>query len=160
VRVTARLEAPCRPEVLFREVEDLSTYPEWLTIVPRAVAEAAGPGEPADPAHAWQVELRARIGRLARSKRLRMVRTTHDAPRTVRFERHELGGRATAPWVLEARVEGRGDESLLTSVLTMELFYGGSFGTAILERLLADEIERSKPRLLARVSGVPPTSGR
>jgi hypothetical protein len=157
VRVVATLEAPCRPEVLFAEVADLSSYPEWLTIVPRAAPE---PASVAGAEPSWQVELRGRIGRLARSKRLRMVRTRHEAPAVVRFERQELSGRGTSPWVLEARVDPSDEAGAGGSRLTMELFYGGSFGTGFLERLLADEIARSKPRLLARVSGDPPTSGR
>ena len=34
----------------------------------------------------------------------------------------------------------------------MTLHYGGGFGGNLLERLLSDEIEASKPRLLALVS--------
>ena len=46
--------------------------------------------------------------------------------------------------MLEARIEGT-DAS---SVLTMRLHYGGRLWVAALERLLTDEIERSRPRLL------------
>ena len=61
--VTATLTAPCAPEVLYRAVADLGLYPEWLDIVPRAVAEEGN--EPA-----WIVDLRGRLGPFARSKRL------------------------------------------------------------------------------------------
>ena len=37
------------------------------------------------------------------------------------------------------------------SALEMLLHYGGAFGGAVLERLLADEIEASRPRLAERV---------
>ena len=135
--VTADLEAPCPPEALFGIVEDLGRYPEWLEIVRRA--EPTGDG-------AWAVDLRGRLGPLARVKRLRMVRTVHDPPTTVRFEREELDGRTHSPWVLDAAVapvEAGG------SRLTMHLHYGGGLFGPVLERLLGDEIERSKPRLLA-----------
>ena len=37
--------------------------------------------------------------------------------------------------------------------LTMRLHYGGRLWMPVLDRLLSDEIERSRPRLLARVDG-------
>ena len=149
VDVTATLDAPCPPEVLFTWVDDLGRYPEWLEIVPRAVAtdEATGDGGPA-----WLVDLRGRLGRFARSKRLRMVRTERVEPASVRFERREGDGRSHSPWVLRAEVEPTADGSRLT----MHLHYGGGLWGPILERLLGDEIERSRPRLLACVrSGSP-----
>ena len=36
VDMSATMLAPCEPPVLFAEVEDLGSYPAWLTIVPRA----------------------------------------------------------------------------------------------------------------------------
>lgn len=143
--VTASLDAPCPPQRLFDAVADLADYPGWLGIVPRAHPVE---GDDGDPGPAWSVELRGRLGPLARSKRLRMVRTASDAPDHVRFERRELDGRQHSPWVLDARVDAQGDGSRLT----MHLHYGGSFGGSLLERMLRDEIERSKPRLLDLVS--------
>ena len=144
--VTATLDAPCSPGELFELVSDLGTYPDWLDIVPRAMpADADGPnGEPT-----WTVDLRGRLGPFARSKRLRMVRTRNDAPTTVVFERRERDGRSHSAWRLSAEVAGAPDGSRLT----MRLHYGGGLWGPIVERLLADEIERSKPRLLALVSG-------
>lgn len=146
VDMFATLHAPCSPSVLFAEVEDLSSYPAWLTIVPRAEVAAASDD---DEGPAWLVELRGRIGPLARSKRLRMVRTVHEPGRRVRFERRELDGRDHSPWVLEATVVPAGDES---TTLEMSLHYGGSFGGSLLEKLLNDEIEASRPRLEERVT--------
>jgi hypothetical protein len=40
-------------------------------------------------------------------------------------------------------------------VLTMRLHYGGFLGGPLVEKLLADEIERSRPRLYAAVTGGP-----
>jgi hypothetical protein len=143
VDTTSSLEAPCPVGPLFAAVADLSDYPGWLGIVNRA--EAAAPAE-GDAGPAWLVELRGRLGPLARSKRLRMVRTVHDEPAgRLRFERRELDGRAHSPWILDAAVEARDGGSRLT----MRLHYGGSLGGATLERMLAAEIDRSRPRLLA-----------
>ena len=139
--VTAELDAPCAPEVLFEVVEDLGRYPQWLDIVPRAVPEQGRGDEPE-----WTVDLRGRLGPFARSKRLRMVRTTHDVPARVVFERRELDGREHSPWVLSAEVAPMGESG---SRLTMHLHYGGGLWGPVLERLLRDEIESSKERLLA-----------
>ncbi len=144
--LTARLDAPCAPEVLFAHVDDLADYPEWLEIVERAEAVDVHPADDGDAA--WMVDLRGRLGPLARSKRLRMVRTALDTPELVRFERREHDGRDHSPWVLEARVERTAEGS----ALTMGLHYGGALGGSVLEHLLGDAIERSRPVLLQRVS--------
>jgi uncharacterized protein YndB with AHSA1/START domain len=140
VDVVAELEAPHPPERVWEVVSDLGTYPSWLEIVPRA--EPAGDGS-------WTVDLRGRLGPFARSKRLRMVRSTAVEPTIAVFERQELDGRDHSPWVLRAEVAGHGD----TSVLTMRLHYVGSLFGPVLERLLGDTIERSRPRLLALLDG-------
>jgi hypothetical protein len=54
--------------------------------------------------------------------------------------------------VLEADVSPTADGSRLT----MHLHYGGGLWGPILERLLGDEIERSRPRLLACVRSAAP----
>ena len=138
---TATLDAPCAPDGLFHWVEDLSRYPSWLDLVARAVAVDPHPD---DEGPAWAVDLRGRLGPLARSKRLRMVRVVHDPPRSVRFERREQDGRSHSPWVLDAAVEAADGGSRLT----MHLHYGGGLFGPVLDRLLGDEIERSRPRLL------------
>jgi hypothetical protein len=135
VDVTATLDAPYAPEAVFAWVADLDRYPAWLDIVPRAEDD----GE-----DCWTVVLRGRLGPLARSKRLRMRRVSLDAPRSVRFERDERDGRQHSPWILEASVEGTGAGSRLT----MHLHYGGALFGPVLERVLGDEIERSRARLL------------
>lgn len=137
--VTADLDAPHTPSAVFAVVADLTTYPRWLDIVSRA--------EPADDG-AWSVDLRGRLGPFARSKRLRMVRTAADEPTHARFERDERDGRSHSAWVLDAAVAPHGDGSRLT----MQLHYGGGLWMPVLERLLRDEIERSRTRLLALLS--------
>lgn len=140
--VHAELVAPCGPDELYGWVDDLAGYPRWLEIVTRAEPVADDDGRAT-----WNVDLRGRLGPLARSKRLRMVRTVHDG-RTARFERAELDGRSHSPWVLDLSVEPDGDGSHLA----MHLHYGGGLFGPVLERLLRDEIDRSRTRLLALVT--------
>ena len=143
--VAADLDASCSPARLHELVRDLSRYPSWLSIVPRAEPEAV-PGELTgeEAVRAWSVELRAKVGPLARSKRLRMVRTVDDHDH-VRFERDELDGRHHSSWVLDARIAA----TEVGSRVTMSLHYGGGLGGGLVERMLRDEIESSRPRLRA-----------
>lgn len=145
--LSATLDAPCPSAALFVWVDDLARYPDWLSIVPRAEPVEAVDG---DPGPAWSVDLRGRIGPLARSKRLRMVRTGHEADRRATFERRDHDGRDHAAWVLRAEVTPVGDSSRLT----MHLHYGGSLWAPMVERLLSDEIEKSRPRLLDKIAGL------
>jgi hypothetical protein len=147
VDVLATLDTNCPADRVLTWVRELDRYPAWLSIVPRAAAEPVPPDAATAEAighPAWSVELRATLGPLARSKRLRMVRTLDD-PDHVRFERWELDGKEHSPWVLDARIE----TTTTGSRLTMMLHYGGTFGVGLLEKLLTDEIEASKPRLRA-----------
>ncbi|MBU6329164.1 MAG: SRPBCC family protein [Acidobacteria bacterium] len=124
-------------------VADLDRYPQWLSILARAEPESPG---------CWAVELRARVGPLARSKRLRMERTVDDATH-LRFERAETDGRHHSAWTLDVRllpIDGG-------TRLVMELHYGGRFGGGVVERLLAEEIAASRLRLRALVEGDPAT---
>jgi len=136
--VVAEVDLACAAGALFAVVEDLGRYPEWLDIVARA-----DPLDEVDPP-AWAVDLRGRLGPLARSKRLRMVRAVHEAPDRVVFERAELDGREHSAWRLSAEVTASGDHG---SHLRMHLHYGGSLFGPVLERVLRDEIEGSKERL-------------
>jgi hypothetical protein len=123
--------------VVHAVVHRLETYPEWLDLVNRVVEDSAG-GQPA-----WQVDLRGQLGPIRRTKRLRMVRTVDEVDH-VRFERHELDGREHAPWILDARI----GQTETETVLTMTLRYEGRRWVPLLDRVLADEIERARPRLL------------
>ena len=137
--IHAALDAPCPPAALFQWVDDLGRYPAWLGIVTRA--------EP-DGADAWSVDLRGRVGPLARSKRLRMQRTTLEAERLAVFDRAERDGRNHSPWMLRALVVPSGSGSRLE----MDLHYGGGLWGPVLERMLRDEIDRGRVRLLELVS--------
>jgi hypothetical protein len=146
--VLASVEAPCDPSDLFPWVDDLARYPSWLDIVPRAV-EATSHVDDVGPA--WSVDLRGRLGPFARAKRLRMVRTVHQTDLHARFERVEHDGRDHSDWVLDATIA----PTSAGSELTMRLHYGGRLWMPALDRLLADEIARSRPRLLACLASQP-----
>lgn len=151
--VIAELVAEVEPDRLFTVLADLGTYPAWLDIV--GAAEPAG-ADPEDPGPAWSVDLRGQLGPFRRSKRLRMVRSVVRAPEEVVFTRRELDGRTHSDWTLRATLAHQVDGSGASSEpvrLTMELHYGGSLWVPLLDRLLADEVERSRPRLLAVVGG-------
>lgn len=133
------------PEVL-AWVDDLARYPDWMRLV-HAVETL--PDDVRGPA--WRVELRARLGPFARSKRLRMVRVVNDAEHEVHrvvFERMEDDRREHAPWVLTLDLQ-RVDDPEPGTRLDVELHYGGSLWTGgVLERVLSDEVERGRDRLL------------
>ncbi|MCU1370426.1 MAG: hypothetical protein JWO77_1620 [Ilumatobacteraceae bacterium] len=137
--LSAELVAPCTPETLFGWVCDLGRYPQWLEIVTRAEAVDDG---------SWAVDLRGRMGPFARSKRLRMVRSELVEPQRAVFERAETDGRDHSPWTLTAEVA----HHEAGSRLAMRLHYGGGLFEPLIERVLRDEIERSRLRLLDLVT--------
>ncbi len=139
--VHASVDAKVSAERLFPKVADLATYPQWLDIVHSVELEPVHGETPA-----WRVELRARVGPFARSKRLRMVRSKCESPQLVVFERQEDDGKQHSAWVLRVAI----DPSESGSTLHMHLHYGGSLFTGIvMERLLADQIRHGSDRLLA-----------
>ena len=144
--VSASMEAPVAADRLFVLVEELTRYPEWMPLAHsvRRLDELAD-FEP-EGTLAWEVEIRARLGPLARSKRLRMVRRAHDtAGRRVRFERNETDGRTHAPWILDAQVIDTREGSRLD----MHLHYGGAlWAGGLMERVLADQIVAGREQLL------------
>ncbi|MFN8052706.1 MAG: SRPBCC family protein [Acidimicrobiales bacterium] len=144
--IEASLVTDIDADALYAVVADLGTYPRWLDIVSRAVEAPAADG---DAGPAWSIDLRGQLGPLRRSKRLRMVRVTADAPTRVRFERRELDGRDHSPWVMEGAI----DSGPGSSELTMRLHYGGSLWVPMLDRVLRDEIERSRARLVEVARG-------
>jgi carbon monoxide dehydrogenase subunit G len=137
VDLNASVDLDASPDRVRPLVATLDCYPEWLSIVAKA--------QPLEgPVDAWAIELRAKVGPLSRSKRLRMVRTVDD-PSHLRFERIELDGRTHADWTLDVLLRPEGAQT----ELIMELHYGGGFGGGVVERLLASEIEESRRRLRA-----------
>ena len=149
LHTTADLVAPCGVDELWWHVESLDRYPAWMRLVHDV--------EPlADDAHgpAWSVELRARVGPLARSKRLRMVRTLHEpvgGDRRAVFERVELDGRRHSPWTLTVDVGPAGPGE---SRVAVHLDYAGSLWTGgVLQRILDDAIRDGRDELRRLVSG-------
>jgi hypothetical protein len=149
--IVRTLDARAAPSRIFALVDDLAVYPTWMPLV-HGVTAVDSP----DGSHpAWDVELRAKVGPFARSKRLRMVRRERVAPDLAVFERAEVDGRSHAPWVLRVAIAPTA-EGGTTSRLTMSLHYGGSLWTgAALHRVLDHEVELGRTNLLAMLSAEP-----
>lgn len=155
METSAEMIASCAPGELCAYVADLDRYPQWLGgLVHAAEREPDSDGR----APAWRVELRSRLGPMARSKTLRMVRTEFVPDHLAVFERVETDGRHHAVWRLRAEVwpvesprgsSGGADASRLLMTLT----YEGSLWTGgLLERVLRDQIEAGRDRLLEILS--------
>ena len=143
--VEAEFDAPV--EAVVPWVETLEAYPEWTGLVHRVELERG-----AEPA-AWAVELRARLGPLARSKRLRMQRANGTLDGEVCFERVERDGRQHGRWELRAHCRTVAVGPTQRTRLTMTLQYeGANWAGGLVERTLHDEIERSRERIVALVS--------
>ena len=151
MEIARTLDAPGPPERLFALLDDLAEYPRWMPLVHGV--EACGSGQTGSDL-AWDVELRAKVGPFARSKRLRMVRTERSVPRLVVFEREELDGREHAPWILRATIDsGSGSDR---NRLTMSLHYGGGLWTGVaLQRVLDHDVERGSKNLVGLLSSEP-----
>ena len=139
MEIEADVVAPCPTGELFAWVRDLDRYPRWHQIVTRAVPLGDD---------RWEVDLRGRLGPLARTKRLHMARTELVEGERVVFERREDDGRQHSTWRLTASVAPDGDGARLSMVL----FYDGTLFGSVLERLLREEIARSRRQLLELVS--------
>jgi hypothetical protein len=148
MELSATLRTTATVNAVLEYVRDLDRYTEWMPLVHRAEPESGS--QPA----AWSVELRARVGPFARSKRLRMVRTVMDvggvaSPARIVFERRELDGRAHAQWRLSVVVSptSGGTE------LTMHLSYDGRFFVSVVETILRQHIDEGRTRLSAMLAG-------
>ena len=137
----ASLDAPCPPAELFSWVDDLSRYPQWLSIVTRAEpdGDAGLVGRPPrprravrplqaaahDPHHAWSPTISScSSGRARRPPPLAV-----GAARRGRRRRRRAAGSTCA-------------------CTTAAALWG-----SVLERMLGDEIDQSRARLLELVSG-------
>jgi len=154
---TESVTVPAPPSAVFPIVAALDGYERWLGLVheatPEPTPERIGDADRAVDEPAWSVELRARVGPFARSKRLRMVRRAHEPDRLVEFERSELDGKQHARWALRVEVEPAGVGS---AIVTMHLTYDGALWTGgLLDRVLEDEIRRGRTGLAELVSGEP-----
>lgn len=129
-RISATVSAS--PAETIAALADLGTYPSWLSLV-------HGAERVHDADDVWNVTLRARLGPLARSKRLRM-RRTHLDDASVRFERDEIDGRDHATWKLEAtvrRVDTASGGPSGGSDVVVHLHYSGALWSTPLEIALA-----------------------
>ena len=128
------------PAIVHPYVSDLSRYVEWMPMVHGA--DPVGDG-------VWNVELRAKVGVFARSKRLRMKRTVN-TPQRIVFERDEIDGRRHASWIMAVALHGTD----AGCDVTVDLSYGGTLWTAgILDRVLAAQVEAGKTGLARVVHG-------
>lgn len=147
LRTTESVVVPATPAAVFPYVARLEQYPHWLRLVHGATPI------PGDDATAWTVELRAQVGPFARSKQLRMVRSSHEPDRLVEFERAEVDGKQHARWALRVEVDHADADS---STVTMHLAYDGALWTGgLLDRVLDEEIRRGRAGLTTLVSGGP-----
>jgi carbon monoxide dehydrogenase subunit G len=141
MRVQSTVSLDASTDVVFPFVSDLHRYSEWMPLV-----HMARP----DGDNAWLVELRAKVGPLARSKRLRMMRTDMTIPSSphedgkVVFERHETDGKKHSPWILTVHVHAVGESSRVD----VDLEYQGSLWTGgLLEQVLQNNINAGKEGL-------------
>jgi hypothetical protein len=147
MEVTANVDVPVSVEILFGYISDLKNYESWLEMV-HSVKPFSHVASTSHELDAWIVELRARLGPFARSKRLRMVQKICEAPYCVVFERAENDGRSHSAWVLSATVSPTDNGSSLQ----MNLHYSGSLFTGgLLERALADQIEQGREKLIQQL---------
>jgi ribosome-associated toxin RatA of RatAB toxin-antitoxin module len=136
---------PVSVEKLFDYVADLANYSSWLEFVHKVELV----GESIETDATWIVELRAKLGVLARSKRLRMTRTVCEAPRLVVFERREQDSRRHSEWVLRATVS----TTATGAKLQTNLHYSGSLFTGgMLERALNEQIATGREKLIQQLS--------
>lgn len=121
-------------------VSDLAKYPQWMPLVFSATSSEVD---------VWDVELRAKVGVFARSKRLRMRRTV-DSDSLYVFEREETDGRRHSPWLMRVSVVPSEEGSLVT----IDLSYGGNLWTAgVLDRVLASQVDAGKKGLASLLHG-------
>jgi hypothetical protein len=148
MEIERRVVLAAPPEAVYHQVDDLTRYPAWMELVHDV--EVSTPDTSERPA--WEVELRARVGPFARSKRLRMTRTVHEPASVAVFERSETDGRAHARWLLEVRltpIDGSGLEGPSTDLAMLLRYDGSLWSGAVLQRVLDDHVERGAAALVA-----------
>lgn len=137
---SSSVDVPVAIDAVRPFVEDLAAYPTWMPMVHDVVAVDDG---------AWSVELRAKVGVFARSKKLRMRRTMNEENIIV-FERDEDDNRQHSPWVMLVSLS----PSAMGTNVTIDLSYGGSLWSAgILDRVLASQVDAGKSGLVRAVQG-------
>jgi hypothetical protein len=142
VDLDATADLDIAPGGVFSALEDLASYPHWLTIVGAATP---APAHADDTGPAWFVELVGRVGPFTKTKRVRMVRTGHaPADGTVRFERVEHDGRTHNVWVLTGQATPTAPGRTKVHV---HLHYGGGRSLPGADLLLRQEANKAGERL-------------
>lgn len=153
--IEARLSTPAAPSRVLELVDDLSVYTQWMALVHRAEPCVEASAEPvAAVADAWNVELRAKVGPFARSKKLRMVRSVYErgdradtaGPARIVFERREIDERQHAMWRLTVTVAS-GNRPAGGADLVMHLHYDGRLFVSVVEAILRQNIDAGRARL-------------
>jgi carbon monoxide dehydrogenase subunit G len=140
MKYSSSVDVPAPTSVVLPFVNDISQYPQWMPLVHSVVPDGDA---------TWSVELRAKVGVFARSKKIRMRRTVNTVHEVV-FERSEDDGRSHSPWKLAVSIA---DHDARTEV-TMHLEYGGTLWTAgVLDRVLASQVDAGKQGLCRVVQG-------
>lgn len=143
LRTSESVVVPAPPDVVYGHLAELDGYPSWLGLVHSVERLDDGPRP------AWSVELRARVGPFARSKRLRMERVEARPPELAVFERAETDGREHSRWALRVELAPTDDGTLVT----MHLAYDGALWTGgVLEKVLDEQVRRGRAGLVALVS--------
>lgn len=137
---SSSVDLPFAIDVVRPFVEDLSAYPAWMPMVHNVSSVSDD---------IWTVELRAKVGVFARSKKLRMRRSMNEE-NVIVFERDEDDGRQHSPWVMRVMLS----PSATGTNVTIDLSYGGTLWTAgILDRVLASQVDAGKAGLVRAVQG-------
>lgn len=137
---SSSIDLPYAIEFVRPFVEDLSAYPAWMPMVHTVSVVDE---------EVWAVELRAKVGVFARSKKLRMRRSMNDE-NVIVFERDEDDGRQHSPWVMRVLLS----PTASGTTVTIDLSYGGTLWTAgILDRVLASQVDAGKAGLVKAVQG-------
>jgi Polyketide cyclase / dehydrase and lipid transport len=133
---------------VFEELSDLANYPRWMSVVRRADPV------PAAEVPTWDVTLTGAVGKLRRSKRIRMTRTEQVSHSLIVFERREIDARSHSSWTLRVdissvpEVEANADVAEdAGTLIRVGLNYDGRLWEPLVERMLRGEIERSRAKL-------------
>ncbi len=157
MEIVRSLRAPVEPAAIFAHVATLDAYRAWMPLIHDVEpAEPVIADDGGENAPAWNVELRAKVGPFARSKRLRMVRTHLVVNELAVFERRELDGRNHSAWVLRAELTPVAEDTDARSVATrldMTMRYDGALWAGpVLERVLDDQVRQGSDALLGLVT--------
>lgn len=143
MKTSVSVSLPASQQQVFDYLCDLASFQELIALV-HSVEPSVESGD-----RVWTVELRAKIGPFARSKKLRMVRTFCEPHGRATFERQELDSKDHAPWVLGVQVSPA--ETGCEATLSLE--YGGRLWSAnVMEKVLRDSIEEGTECLRKKFS--------